>query len=169
MPNRAISFFQPTGAARASPDTGGSGPQDHRATLLFARHLNAGVHETRTALRDLVAALDNTGLAGETIDDCQLIFAEVLNNIAEHAYIGGDGPIALEVALQGDGLLCGIADQGLCLPTGTLPDTGLPKIAPPDHLPEGGFGWHIIRCLACDLAYRRDGAWNRLTFRVPRL
>ena len=167
MPIRVISFLQPTGAARASPDVGGYGIQDHVATPLFSRHLNAGVHETRSVLRDLVLVLSRAALEAETIDNCELILAEVLNNIAEHAYVNGDGPIDLHISRQGSGLVCVVSDRGQSLPKGTLPDPGLPKIDPPDHLPEGGFGWHIIRCLACDLSYERDGVWNRLTFRIP--
>ena len=33
-------------------------------------------------------------------------------------------------------------------------------------LPEGGFGWGMIRDLTDDLSYRRDGARNELRFTV---
>lgn len=167
MPNRVISFFQMTGAARASPDTGGFGAERLAAKPLFSRHLNAGVYETRAALRDLVQALGSAGLDAEMIDNTELILAEVLNNIAEHAYVDGEGPVAVQVMCQRDGLVCEVSDRGRALTSGVLPDPALPKIAPPDHLPEGGFGWHIIRSLACDLSYRRDGGANRLVFRIP--
>ena len=33
-------------------------------------------------------------------------------------------------------------------------------------LPEGGFGWFLIRELTHDLTYRRDGSRNHLSFRM---
>ena len=35
-----------------------------------------------------------------------------------------------------------------------------------DDLPEGGFGWHLIRSLARDLAYVRRQDLNTFSFRV---
>ena len=43
-------------------------------------------------------------------------------------------------------------------PAGQAPD--------PDDLPEGGFGWHLIRSLSKDLEYHREGDRNFLTFRL---
>jgi serine/threonine-protein kinase RsbW len=54
------------------------------------------------------------------------------------------------------------------MPGGRLPE---PRPAPLDvaleDLPEGGFGWNVIRDLTAGLAYRRVNGVNRLNFRVP--
>jgi serine/threonine-protein kinase RsbW len=36
-----------------------------------------------------------------------------------------------------------------------------------DDLPEGGFGWYLIRTLARDVRYDRNGVTNCLTFWLP--
>jgi serine/threonine-protein kinase RsbW len=50
---------------------------------------------------------------------------------------------------------------GLCLPAG--------KFQPLDDLadlPEGGFGWYLIRSLTEELSYRRSNGINRLSFQL---
>lgn len=104
-------------------------------------------------------------LTAELRGNAEIVLAEVLNNIVEHAYAAGPGRIELTLRQDGDGLRCTIADEGCPMPGGAPPDGRLPA-ADPDDLPEGGFGWHMIRTLTRDLAYRRDGGRNLLSFRL---
>lgn len=127
----------------------------------------AGDLETRAALGAVCGRLRAAGLSEDDRSSAELILAEALNNIVEHAYGGESGEIELHVALHHDRLVCLIRDHGRPMPDGRPPDPGPPHIAPPDYLPEGGFGWHIIRCLTTDLHYRRAGDWNELSFHVP--
>ncbi len=133
----------------------------------FVRRFSAGDRETRAVLCDLVRALGNAGIGSDDVSNAELIVAEVLNNVSEHAYADGAGPVELKVAIDCGGFCCEIADCGQPMPANDAPDPELPVIAPPDNLPEGGFGWHIIRCLSSDLSYRRDQGWNRLSIRMP--
>ena len=158
MSDRTIAFADLTSDAPA--------PNRHLGAVLH-RRFTSGDRETRLVLASLIEDLAHTGLGEEDLQNAELILAEVLNNIAEHAYAGGTGPVELRVEVQRTGLNCVVADQGRPLPGSKAPDPELPVIAPPDHLPEGGFGWHIIRCLTRDLAYVRDGDLNRLSMRVP--
>jgi serine/threonine-protein kinase RsbW len=96
----------------------------------------------------------------------ELVLAEVLNNVAEHAY--GDAGGKVEVSLQhaADGLRCLIVDEGRAMPGGQLPVGRLPSgldVVLAD-LPEGGFGWHLIRSLSTNLTYARVEGQNRLSF-----
>jgi serine/threonine-protein kinase RsbW len=97
----------------------------------------------------------------------ELVLAEVLNNVAEHAYADAAGPVAVTIALHAGTLVCEVVDEGLAMPGGALPDGRLPDSALDSDLPEGGFGWHLIRSLARDLAYRRQRGSNRLNFLIP--
>lgn len=68
------------------------------------------------------------------------------------------------------GIGCLLVDQGAPMPGGTLPEgsqAGRTGLALAD-LPEGGFGWHLIRSLTRDLAYTRVAGTNRLSFLLPR-
>lgn len=174
MPGRSVTSPDPTtrparpaeGATRNDPARGsraGRAP-DHP---VFWRCFTASDRSTRDVLADLMAELRRAGLAAADLSNAELVLAEVLNNIAEHAYAEGSGPVELRVEVQRQGLACMVADRGRALPSGMVPDPQLPRIAPPDHLPEGGFGWHIIRCLTTEMAYGTEGEWNRLSLRLP--
>ncbi len=94
----------------------------------------------------------------------ELVLAEALNNVAEHAYALRPGEIELSLERVVGAVAVRIADRGASMPLGILPA----GIAPdPAALPEGGFGWHLIRSLTTDLCYRRHEGWNLLTFRLP--
>jgi serine/threonine-protein kinase RsbW len=99
----------------------------------------------------------------------ELVLAEVLNNIIEHAFAGQpDGRIDIDLSATTSGLTCCIRDNGRAMPGEVLPGGDLPDICVdlPD-LPEGGFGWHLIRSLTSDLTYRRSAGGNALSFTVP--
>ncbi|HEY0212865.1 MAG TPA: ATP-binding protein [Paenirhodobacter sp.] len=96
----------------------------------------------------------------------ELVLAEIMNNIVEHGYANtGEGTISLAMALQGDELICTIGDFGPELPATCLGT----EIKPPEpaDLPDGGFGWFLIRDLAQDLRYDREEGRNWLTLRFP--
>jgi serine/threonine-protein kinase RsbW len=151
----------------------GSGPEpvsdDGRppARIRFERRFVSGDHETRVVLAEVCARLAAAGLDEDSIGTVELVLAEVLNNIAEHAYGVEGGPVALGLDLPGDAVVCEVVDQGRPMPLGEVPSPGLPMIDPPEHLPEGGFGWHIVRCLVSNLDYERGADGNRLHLRVP--
>lgn len=135
--------------------------------LLFHRRFVAGDQTTRTVLEDLNATLCEDGLPPKAISNAELILAEVLNNVVEHAYSGDPGLIELWVRDDGGGLACTIADQGVPFPDDVMPGSDLAAITPPDLLPEGGFGWHIIRSLAVELHHQRRDGRNLLALKVP--
>ncbi len=107
----------------------------------------------------------------------EVVLAEVLNNIAEHAYAAGPGKITVSLILGRAGLSCQVTDDGAPMPGGRLPDGKhpVPRANPGDSfaslaladLPEGGFGWNMIRRLTDGLLYSRVGGQNRLSFVIP--
>ncbi|TAG25673.1 MAG: ATP-binding protein [Rhodobacterales bacterium] len=107
----------------------------------------------------------------------EVVLAEVLNNVAEHAYAGGPGQISVSLRLLGARLACQVTDSGLPMPGNQLPAGDLPgQAADPavgyadlalSDLPEGGFGWHLIRQLTVGLHYVRAGGQNKLSFTIP--
>lgn len=97
----------------------------------------------------------------------EIVLAEVLNNIVEHAYRTAPGEIDLRIALGPAGLEVCIVDHGSPLPGGRPPRARLPQRGIDHPLPEGGFGWGLIRALSSDLRYRREGGRNLLCFRLP--
>lgn len=176
MPNRSVTIpDSPTPSAPRATSTaqpprtggvgGGSGEGPERP--VFRHSFNASDPATRSVLLDLVAELADAGLGAEDLSNAELVLAEVLNNIAEHAYADGTGPVELRVEVLRGGLSCMVSDRGRPLPSGAVPRRKLHLSTALEDLPEGGFGWHIILCLTSDMAYYSDGGWNRLSMRIP--
>lgn len=121
--------------------------------------------ETRLAAHKLIAELSPLEISSKSQEEIELVFCEVINNVVEHAYAGAtDGEIAVSISYSDRGMMFDVRDWGYEMPEGELPRGNLVNTA---ELPEGGFGWYLIRTLARDVRYRRRGDENRLTFRMP--
>lgn len=120
----------------------------------------------RQALCALFDRLTVAPLSQRARDTAQIVLAEALNNVVEHAYAQGTGEIEVTVAFCPTGLICRISDAGLPMPGESAPPGHLAAISPDGDMPEGGFGWYLIRSLSKDLHYRREGGRNLLSFRI---
>jgi serine/threonine-protein kinase RsbW len=106
------------------------------------------------------------GLKAHQRSTAELLLAEVLNNVVEHAYANITGDIEVSVAHCGRSLMFRVVDCGAELPGHVLPPGHLADFGQHSDLPEGGFGWHMIRALAKDVEYRRQDGCNQLSFRL---
>jgi serine/threonine-protein kinase RsbW len=102
----------------------------------------------------------------------QIALAEAVNNVVEHAYRdAAPGDVNIQCSLQPDQLLLNIFDAGVPLPDEKLP-AGKPAdlSGPLEDLPEGGFGWFLIRTLTNEIRYQRHDGSNELslTFEVEK-
>lgn len=131
--------------------------------------VKSGLHAPRHALSALLDGLGPLKLDIEEAGTVELILAEALNNICEHAYSGREdsGPIDIACVHGPGGLQFQIEDEGAPMPGGQTP---LGLCADVDvemaDMPEGGFGWFLIKDLAKDVQYQRSGARNQLSLRV---
>lgn len=135
-------------------------------------HFPAGQAAIRFALRQWRHAMQTAALCPDVTARAETVLAEVLNNIAEHGQQDGTtGWIDLRCDMIPSGLLLVVTDQGRPMPPHLLcpPPQGapIPQDYPMADLPEGGFGWSIIRCLTCDLQHQSHAGGNRLSFVVP--
>ena len=129
--------------------------------------LTADPPSVREGLARMVASLPMVAMGTDHRATAELVLAEVLNNVAEHAYADGAGFVAVSLRHSGAGLHVLVQDQGRPMPGGAAPLGHLPTSADGADLPEGGFGWHLIRSLTRDLQYTRAGPENRLSFVIP--
>lgn len=135
----------------------------------FRMRIDSNGHAARAALARILDILQDQGLGTDEAGSVQIVLAEVLNNILEHAYRGdtANGAILVEGDWRGDGLHLSVRDSGLAMPQGRLPLGARPAVEVDlMELPEGGFGWFLINDLAKDLSYRRVGGENLLSFRL---
>ena len=103
---------------------------------------------------------DVHGTTADAIDMLRLCVAEALNNVVEHAYSGQDGkPIFAEVSVQPEKFEVLIIDEGKPMPRGGPPEAAMDfDLDDLENLPEGGFGWMLIREQMDVVDYeRRDG------------
>lgn len=108
-------------------------------------------------------------LRPDQLGTVETVLAEVMNNIVEHAYEDrGVGVIEMKITPEPDGLDVFVSDDGIEMPGGILPRGAPAKIDVPfESLPEGGFGWYLIRTLTKDITYARLDDKNTLSFRIP--
>jgi serine/threonine-protein kinase RsbW len=122
------------------------------------------------AVREGLKALFETVVLRNLPEDgrgtAEIVLAEALNNIVEHAYAHHAGDIEISLHLRPNELICRITDTGQPMPDDQLPEGKLAGFTPDGELPEGGFGWFLIRSLSQDLHYRREGGRNLLSFRL---
>ena len=130
--------------------------------------LDSSALSVRTALAELRSGLSHLPLGHDAGGAIELVLAEVLNNICEHAYQStAGGRIELSVWVEGDMLVFQTADHGAPMPSGQLPEGRSVSLNRHlQELPEGGFGWNLIRQLTADLTYSRVQGRNQLTFRM---
>ena len=127
-------------------------------------HLIATSHAVRDGLDRLLAEPLLADLSEDGRGTLWTVLAEVLNNIVEHAYAGTEGDIRLRLWRRDGALSFEVLDCGAPMPGLRLPDGKLAELGDFDDLPEGGFGWFLIRSMTNGLVYDRIGGENRLRF-----
>jgi serine/threonine-protein kinase RsbW len=135
----------------------------------FDVSVTTGQTAVREALSCLLEKLVPLDLDVEEAGTVELVVAEALNNIVEHAYPtpADDGPIDIRCEHKADGLHLHITDEGAPMPDGQLPVGMSPNLdVDLGDMPEGGFGWFLIKDLAKDVSYIRHGSRNQLALRL---
>ncbi len=147
-----------------SPDSQATAPLFQKLEKRFP----ADYRWIRRAIHEVEDALSDAGLSSESIGSIAIVLAEALNNVVEHAFKDGqEGKITLVIRARHKSLMFEIRDSGRPMPLGRAPSGAHPVDEHDrlDSIPEGGFGWFLIRELVQDLVYdRRDGE-NLLLFR----
>ena len=153
-----------------------AGSRNHRPALTSQSPLTfevtlEGAHVAiRGALSVIRENLAPLALPREELCIVELIVAEVLNNIVDHAF--DDHPHPGSIRIHGsygpDGLKFRFTDLGKPMPRSALraSQDAIPCVDPLT-LPEGGFGMGLIKRLTDNLDYSRTGALNCLTMRIP--
>lgn len=161
MLDRSFDFM---GHARDHVDIAGN-IDDRRMRFLFP----GDAVSVRSALASVMTSLRALNLKSQVQSVIEIVLAEVLNNVVEHAYADhAGGVIEIEIAREVDGFAFCVTDDGRPMPDNLLPEGVQHDLnVPMQDLPEGGYGWYLIRKLTVDLDYTRSATRNRLRFRIP--
>ncbi|MGV6802995.1 MAG: ATP-binding protein [Ruegeria sp.] len=123
--------------------------------------------DASVAVAALHASISDLGLSENRSSDAQIALAEAVNNVVEHAYFGvPKGLVSVKVKIFQEYIEVTVSDTGHPLPGSRVPE-GVPASVDTDtrDLPEGGFGWFLIRKLSDSVVYDRSHGQNRLVLR----
>lgn len=137
-----------------------------RDAPIFARSLRADPLDVRATLNAMARCLARAA-PDDLVGRAELVLAEIMNNVGEHGLrpqAGGRPVIHLRIDCAAGGLCVGLSDNGAELPGSCLDIRDPPGFEP--FLPEGGFGWFLIRDLTDSLCYIREGRRNYLSFTI---
>lgn len=138
--------------------------QLHPAPMRVKLRLASDALAVRDGLRHLLSTRPLSELSSDLRGSTEIVLAEVLNNIVEHAYALSWGPIDVTLDYQYPTLSFEVVDAGLPMPSDRLPSGDPISINVQDDLPEGGYGWFLIRSLTRGLVYHRRSNRNTLAF-----
>ena len=157
-------LLPPTRSDAAAPVAGvmSDGAVSGGAVRFVANELAA-----REAIGQVVEGLGAQEVEPDLLGPVEIVLAEVINNVVEHAYAGMEpGEAGIEYGVDEDGLWLSFWDRGKGFPRGRLPPGNVADLlVPREELPEGGFGWFLIRSLAQGIRFERTGGVNRLHVR----
>ena len=136
--------------------------------ILIEKRIPADFRWVRRVIHEAEHALVQAGLSAGDIGSLSIVFAEALNNVVEHALDDRDNQmITLIVRRRSKSLMIEIRDNGRPMPKGRAPMGNHPmtEFSQFDSMPEGGYGWFLIREIVEDLVYDRQNDENILFFR----
>ncbi len=145
--------------------------EDAGADAPFQIILTADSHAIRAALIRLKGHF-SARIGADAMGRLELVMAEVLNNISEHACDQDSArtQIHLGAFFLPEGIVCAVTDSGTPLPAHCLTigrDANETARAYARGLPEGGFGWRLIQDLTESITYFRRSNRNFLSLTVP--
>ena len=116
---------------------------------------------------DAIAWVRKHGIHDDVAGSIEIVLAEALNNIVEHAYLYRAGEqIEMDLILGADALEITLTDQGEKFP-------GIPQKREMkgdairfEDLPEGGFGWFLNHSLTQSIRYAFVDGKNVVRFEM---
>jgi serine/threonine-protein kinase RsbW len=133
----------------------------------FACSFRATELDARRGIVSVVERLKEMGIPNTRVDEVQIALAEAVNNVVEHAYAEtATGDVLIRCNLHPDRLWVEIRDAGAPFPASKLPEGRAVDVntdTPLEDLPEGGFGWFLIRELTSVIQYQRNMDNNQLS------
>ncbi len=136
----------------------------------FAVSLAGTEDAVREGLAQAMAHLAPLRLNPDDAGTVELVLAEALNNVVEHALATTFEQTTIEIRGRSGaaGLHLTVIDRGAPMPDGAAPVAKTPNLdVEANDMPEGGFGWYLIHTLATDVRYVRIGTANHLSLQLP--
>ncbi len=135
-----------------------------RIASRLVRVIRPTPQEARAAVQAVAAWLAAHGVHQDDIGSVQIALAEAVNNVVEHGACSSRDHIRVTARIRcRRGVIIEICDSGRGLPNGETPQGHfVPPAGSAADLPEGGYGWHLIKELTARVQYRRRENCNTL-------
>jgi serine/threonine-protein kinase RsbW len=151
--------------AQLNPDQSQSDSSGIELTNIVVIHeatFAANTQRVRAQVDQAVRAIGKNPVPSEQAHSFEIVLAEHLNNIVEHSYAETEqGTIKLTVISDKQKLRICTFDTGVPLPNLSMPEGSQPDLlVEREDLPEGCFGWFLIRKLTRNLVYLRQNNEN---------
>ena len=103
--------------------------------------------------------LESESVPAGTTTQLMIAFDELISNVLNY----GDAPeLEVRVEVEGESVHAEVADDGPAFDPLELPEPDTSQAVEDREM--GGLGIHIVRNLMDEIAYSREGKWNRLRF-----
>jgi serine/threonine-protein kinase RsbW len=97
------------------------------------------------------------------ITNVQIVLGEALNNIIEHGFeYEGSGLIEIEISVSEKEIVVRLCDNGIAFTPPEASQTPLQNKDDLNGLPEGGFGWFLIKEITSSVKFTRSAGKNHL-------
>ena len=131
--------------------------------LTFHKKLKINIDTVPLRLAEISDWMVESGVRSETIINVQIVLAEALNNIMEHGFKGKNaGSVEIHINLAGNSIQVCLTDDGMAF---IPPEAVKSPLGDKDdlaNLPEGGFGWFLIRQITTSYDLHRVAGRNHL-------
>ena len=129
---------------------------------IYSYSFPAKLEELPNALNPVLQALEEVEVDHRTAYQVRLALDEILSNIVEYAYNGGEGEVKIRYELTDapSRIIINIIDEGVEFNPLEVEDPNLSKEL--DERDIGGLGLFIVKNIMDEMTYRRDGNRNVL-------
>jgi serine/threonine-protein kinase RsbW len=128
--------------------------------------LHGHLGELQCLVAETVRFCREHSLGDEVEFELNLVLEELFTNSIRHGgCVGVENAVRVRLQLHDDGVHIEYSDRGAAFDPLSAPEPDLE--GPLEERRAGGLGIHLVRQIVRDLAYRREGDWNRITMRRP--
>jgi len=131
--------------------------------LTFQKTMKTSVATVPVTLTEINDWMVVSGVRPETITNVQIVLAEALNNIVEHGFKHQkNGHVGINIDLSEAAIVVRLTDDGVAFTPPEVEQSPLRDKNDLDNLPEGGFGWFLIRKITSYYEFHRLNGKNYL-------
>jgi len=114
-------------------------------------------------LEEIQQWMHSVGVSTDRVTDVQIVLAEALNNVIEHGFEHENtGELEIKIEVSDIQTVAYISDNGMAFTPPDNAQSPLKSDGDLNTLPEGGFGWFLIKEVTSCYEFHRQADKNKL-------